>query len=362
MVFVSWWLALVVLGGLVGLFVVYKREMLQKYLVKQPSLRVAHSARITALPEYKRVRARYRRGIVALLILFSLSVLASLVLVARPATQNLVTPAEKSRDIMLCLDVSGSMSSVDAKLVDIFLGLVHQFRGQRVGLNIFNMNVSQVFPLTDDYDLIEEQLAYAKKMFTLDKNTASEDELTEYYGFVTGANGSGMKLGDVTDGEFPASNAGIGLAGCVRHLGENEAKRSQSVVLATDNELSGDPKNVVVSVEQAMLFAKQKGVRVYSLDPGVYNEYTEQVDATVTDNLSGEHAVLKNYTLLTSGNYYRLSSTDILPDVIAQISKQEAALFVGESQYAVTDAPLVPFVILLVSVVGVFVVFWRLKL
>lgn len=299
---------------------------------------------------------------IALSILFVAGFASSLLLGSRLATQSLVTPSEKNRDIMLCLDVSPSMTSVDVKLVETFEKLARDFQGQRIGLDIFNINGSQVFPLTDDYDLIQERLAYAKKILSREKSKMNDDELTEYYDFLRGSGGSGMKLADVSNDEFPASNAGLGLAGCVRHLGDNPSGRSQSVLLATDNELSGEREKVIITTPQAMVLAKQKGIRVYAIDPGVYSETASVTHSGDADNLYGEHAALKNYAILTAGEYYRLSSVDIVPDVIARISKQEAKLFVGDMQLAVADAPLPGFIALTTSIAGILFVLWRLRL
>ncbi|QQR51506.1 hypothetical protein IPF89_01580 [Candidatus Saccharibacteria bacterium] len=84
---------------------------------------------------------------------------------------------------------------------------------------------------------------------------------------------------------------------------------------------------------------KTKNIRVYSLDPGVYNDATRQSDPNEPDTSFKEHETLKLYTIMTSGAYYRLSSVDVISDVVQKISQQEAKLFVGESQYTTTDTP-----------------------
>lgn len=59
---------------------------------------------------------------------------------------------------MLCLDVSGSMAEVDMEILDTFLELTDDFKGERIGLTIFNASPVQVFPLTDDYEFVKEHL------------------------------------------------------------------------------------------------------------------------------------------------------------------------------------------------------------
>lgn len=362
MVLIYWWVAVIGVAGILGTVILYRQKRLGRFTEQRQAIKVAHSSRITSLPEYQTVQKAYRRWLMGLTALFVIGIGAALLLASRPAAQSLVTPAEKNRDIMLCLDVSGSMSSIDAKLAETFQKLVKDFEGQRIGLDMFDANVSQVFPLNDDYALIGEQLALLKKYVTVNKDNASDSEMTDYYNFFTGTRGSGMKAGGLTSSDFPSSNAGLGLAGCVRHLGDNQTNRSQSIIFATDNELYGDRTKAIISTTQAMMLAKQKGIRVYAIDPGVYNEASNQSDNTIADNYAGEHAVLKNYAIMTSGAYYRLSSVDIVPDIISQISKQEAKLFTGDSQYAASDAPLPGFILLLLTTAGLVFVVWRLKL
>ncbi|MET3718645.1 MULTISPECIES: VWA domain-containing protein [unclassified Arthrobacter] len=76
-----------------------------------------------------------------------------------------ITPEQRNRDIMLCLDTSGSMSSADAAVVEVFGVLAKEFDGERIGLTIFDSSAVQVFPLTDDYGYVQEQLQMADDAF-----------------------------------------------------------------------------------------------------------------------------------------------------------------------------------------------------
>lgn len=375
MVLIYWWIWLLWLGLAVALFTLHRKGLLKKWLPKSKlkTVRVAHSERITSLPEYKTRKRAYSRLLRIFMTVSLIGLLSAMILSSRPATQSLVTPAQTNRDIMLCLDISGSMTNVDVELVGTFQRLVQDFKGQRIGLDMFNYNSSQVFPLTDDYDLINEQLAYAKKMLPIGEKLTgyfngansgvSDDEQTEYYNYIAGASSTGLSsYNGGENGWAPSSNAGIGLAGCAQHLGENLSGRSQSVILATDNELGGVEESAVITTKQAMMLAKQKGIRVYAIDPGVYDSVSNASNADTADNYAGEHAILRTYALATGGGYYRLSSTDIVPDVISKISAQEAKLFTGDSQYAASDAPLPVFIVLFIAVLGTVMLGWRLKL
>lgn len=362
MVLMYWWLLIPWALLFVVLFVLFRIGSVRRRPAKQQLVKVAHTQRITRLPEYLARNKAYRRWLWVVLIVGLLGVLSAVILSSRPARQNLVTPAQTNRDIVLCLDVSGSMTNVDIELVKTFEQLVNEFAGQRIGLDIFNFNNSQVVPVTDDYTLVKEQLAYAKKMLAIDPFSSDLDVTSERTIFLAGTQSFSITTSDGRSFFSPSSNVGVGLAGCAQHLGENLSGRSQSIVLATDNELGGIEENAMISTKQAMMLAKQKGIRVYALDPGVYDQEANKSSAGTADNYSGEHAVLKSYALTTGGAYYRLSSVDVVPDIITKVSEQEAKLFVGDAQYAATDTPLPGFIILFISVVSLSVITWRIQL
>ena len=75
---------------------------------------------------------------------------------------------------MLCLDVSGSTLPYDREVIDTYRTLVDNFKGERIGLSIFNSTSRTVFPLTDDYELVSEQL---DKTSTILKGVESQDDI-----------------------------------------------------------------------------------------------------------------------------------------------------------------------------------------
>ena len=105
---------------------------------------------------------------------------------ARPVELTTIRPEQRNRDIMLCLDTSGSMSSADSAVVQVFAELAKEFDGERIGLTIFDSSAIQVFPLTDDYEYVQEQLKLAKDAFDGEPGSA---------GFLDGTwNGRGSSL------------------------------------------------------------------------------------------------------------------------------------------------------------------------
>ncbi|MFZ1258178.1 MAG: hypothetical protein WAQ25_01790 [Candidatus Saccharimonas sp.] len=359
MVLKHWWMIVIWLAIVGLLYQLYRSGKLASWAkTSTPRVKVARSERITGLPIYAQIKARYRRWLLAVLACLFAAITSTMVLTARPASQSIVSAAQLNRDIILCLDVSGSMLPVDAKIVETFEKLVNDFKGQRIGMDIFNGLNSQFFPLTDDYDLVKEQLAFAKKELKKDPFGQGEvnEELRKHLNFIAGT------LAAVsTSNVMPNSNVGLGLAGCIGHLGDNKTGRSQSIILATDNELSGDPtdkESIIISTPEAMMLAKKKSIRVYSIDPGV----TDPAAGGASDTPLREHAELKLYSIATGGGYYLLSQHGVVPDVINKISQQEEKLFVSDPQLAYADSPMVPIIIASLALLGLVALTWRLKL
>lgn len=296
------------------------------------ALPVAHSNRLINLPEYVAALKKYRLLINGTVGLLSVSLLSAIILTARPATVSVITPVQQNRDIMLCLDASGSVLREDTTLIDRFSSIVNGFSGQRFGLTLFNSSAVTVIPLNDDYQLTSKQLKIAAQAFKAQKG----DNFTQLTNGTLAGFSSGTSL--VSDG----------LTSCVDSMGTNSGHRPQSIILATDNEVNGTP---IVDTLQAVALAKQHNIRIFAIDPGVSDS-----------SLAGDHAQLKVITKETGGAYYSLSNLDNVNSVISDISAQQSGNFVGLPQYATNDDPQ-PFLygatLLTIITLGLL---WRLEL
>jgi Ca-activated chloride channel family protein len=347
MAIIYWWLLPIWLLGIAS-YVVYTRKKITSTR-RRAVITVAHASRFTEMSSYKKIEQNYRRLVRIIVLGAVIAICGTILLSTRPARQTLIKPEQRNRDIMLCLDVSGSMFEVDAKLFERFEQLVNGFAGQRIGLAVFNETAVSIFPLTDDYDLMREELRIGFNGFS----TATADTYgninppdfgtPEYddYLHITG----GTRL----SGEG-ASLAGDGLASCIGRMGNNETKRSQSIIFATDNEVNGEQ---IVTTSQAAAFAKEKSIRVYAVDPGMYYD----------DNLSQkDHDELRQSVLTTGGAYYKLDDPSTIPDVINKISEQEATYYAGTPELASADSPGVLIVVVLVSLSVIIVISQRLNI
>ena len=296
---------------------------------------VAHADRLTALPEYQAALRRHRRWLLLAGAACALLLASTAVAAARPVDVATTRPEQHNRDIMLCLDASGSMSSADAAVVDVFSGLARQFNGERIGLTIFDSSAIQVFPLTDDYAYAQEQLQLAKDAF--DGKPGSS-------GFLDGTwSGRGSSL--IGDGLASCLNSFQGSAGA----GGTAPQRSRSVVLATDNFLSGTP---IMTLDQAAQLAKDRSVRVYALNPG-------DVDYGTAADQPG--ARLRSAAESTGGSYYALDNPEAIAGIVAGVEKTETAAIQGAPRAVVTEVPGVPLAAAVLSALVLCAALWQVQ-
>ena len=278
---------------------------------------VANSSALTALPEYRRALRVHRIRMAVLAVSAVLLGGAALIGAARPLDTTIERPETRNRDIMLCLDISGSMAAYDAELVTTFKRLVTSFEGERIGLVIFNSSAATVFPLTDDYDFINEELDVAGRALAGDADLES---------FFAGTfNGRGTSL------------IGDGLATCVSSFDRVDTQRPRSVVFATDNHLAGRP---IIDLDEAAELAKAKGVRVYGLNPE-------------EDGVDREAAEMRQVVEGTAGRYFAMSDTSAIGGIVEAVQTQEAALIDSAARALYTDNPALPIALAGVGLVGV---------
>ncbi|MFF1879915.1 VWA domain-containing protein [Pseudarthrobacter sp. NPDC058196] len=296
---------------------------------------VAHADRLTALPEYQAALRRHRRWLLVAGTACALLLASTAVAAARPVDVATTRPEQHNRDIMLCLDASGSMSGADAAVVDVFAGLARKFNGERIGLTIFDSSAIQVFPLTDDYAYAQEQLQAAKDAF--DGKPGSS-------GFLDGTwSGRGSSL--IGDGLASCLNSFQGAPGA----GAAGPQRSRSVVLATDNFLSGSP---IMTLDQAAQLAKDRSVHVYALNPG-------DVDYGAGADQPG--ARLRAAAESTGGSYYALDSPDAVAGIVAGVEKTETAAIQGAPRAVVTEVPGVPLGAAVLSALVLSAALWQVQ-
>ncbi len=301
---------------------------------------LANTKKVKDLPEYKAALRRYHLLLLAVGMLFVVMFSTVAVVAARPVSVNTSKPEYDNRDIMLCLDVSGSMNKYVEQLLEYFANLLDDFKGQRVGLTVFDSVYLTIAPLSDDYDL----LADIFKEFREDP-----------FGY-TSALYSASAEG--------SSAIGQGVVGCVNSFDKlDEQERSRSIILATDNLDSAGRK---VTLAQAANYAKRYDIAIYGLSTNEYRSQSE-IDRSSNEYESDYLKEFRESVLGTGGSYYAFSSWSdnnpvVVSEIVDQILAQAAARYEGAETLVRNDAPLIPTIIAIVSMIGLFVIIWRLSL
>ncbi|MGF3057390.1 vWA domain-containing protein [Microbacterium sp. YY-01] len=287
---------------------------------------LSRAERLRSLPSFRRAVQRRMLALTAIVVVGVAAMAVAGVIAARPQVAQTIQPENTSRDVMLCLDVSGSMADVDVEVLSIFEELTDGFEGERIGLMIFNSSSVQIFPLTDDYDFVREHLANIRKSFDY------ADVTPEHWVGTLNAPG--------------ASLIGDGLASCAMRFDHGDDDRARSIIFATDNEPNG---TAIVTLEEAAQYAAERGIRVYSINP---------VDGKDADNTSE----LADAAALTGGEGFALRDTATVDAIIDEVHKQEASLMRGEAQVVRNDAPGLWIAALLTLIGGFVVLLWRVRL
>lgn len=287
---------------------------------------LARAERLRGLPSFARAIKRRRIALAAALTLGIVAMGVGGIAAARPMAAQTIQPVNTSRDIMLCLDVSGSMAEVDMEILDTFLELVDDFEGERIGLTIFNASPVQVFPLTDDYEFVKAHLKSLRDSFD------SWDVMPEYW--VGTMNGAGSSL------------IGDGLTACAMRFDHEDEERSRSIIFASDNEELGDS---IVTLSEAAAYATSKGVRIFAINPvaGASTLLTEE---------------MRQAAASTGGEMYELRGTTTVGDIVEKVQEEDASALQGDVQIVWTDDPNLWITLLAGLAVAFLLVLWRVRL
>ncbi|WP_143082732.1 VWA domain-containing protein [Cellulomonas sp. KH9] len=290
---------------------------------------VANTDDLRRVPALRAWRVRYRALRVTLALAVATAAVAAAVLAARPVTVQERTRELANRDIVLCLDVSGSMLRYDEQVVATFERLVAGFTGERVALSVFDSTSSTVFPLTDDYALVTDQLRIAREAFAAPGSGAAE----ELFRGTGGIEGQASLIGD-------------GVASCTLLFDQHDADRSRSMVLATDNEVWGDP---VYTLSEAADLAAARGVVLHALYPA----HRDMGAATP--------AALRAAAEGTGGTFAAAEDADAVPAILAQVQQAQLAAMEADPEQVVTDDSDVWVWLLYGAGLAVVVLAWRVR-
>lgn len=213
---------------------------------------------------------------------------------ARPQTRNVQNRTRgEGIDIVLCLDVSGSMRSRDfyPDRLEVAKEMAASFVKSRpidqIGLVIFSGEPFTQFPLTTDHPSLVQQI-------------------------------EGLRSGMLEDGTV----IGEGLATSVNRLTQSKAK-SKVIILLTDGK-EEPPETRLIDPYTALEIAKAQGVKVYTI--GMMARAGATVGEGGSDRKTDiflDEALLKRIATQTHGQYFRAADKEGLQEIYKQIDRLE---------------------------------------
>lgn len=254
------------------------------------------------------------------LFVFRLLALSSLIVaMARPRTVDMSnkTKTTKGIDIVMAVDLSGSMLAKDLKpnrmeaLKRVAADFVEERPNDRIGLVVYASEAYTKIPVTSDKAIILEAIKSIKYDNVLQDGTA----------------------------------IGVGLATAVNRLKDSKAK-SKVIILLTD----GVNNAGFIEPETASDIAKQYGIKVYTIGIGT-NGMAEFPYAIAPNGqflfqmmqVEIDEQLLKSIARKTNGKYFRATSNSKLAEIYASINKMETTE-VEELKFYDYDEKFRPFV------------------
>jgi len=228
-----------------------------------------------------------------------LALTALIVAMARPRTVDVSnkTKTTKGIDIVMAIDVSGSMLAKDLKpnrmeaLKKVASSFVDERPNDRIGLVVYASEAYTKTPVTSDKAIIQQAIESIKYDNVLQDGTG----------------------------------IGMGLATAVNRLKDSKAK-SKVIILLTD----GVNNAGFIEPETASDIAKQYGIKVYTVGIGT-NGMAEFPYAIAPNGqflfrmmqVEIDEQLMKNIARKTDGKYFRATSNSKLEEIYAAINKLE---------------------------------------
>jgi Ca-activated chloride channel homolog len=277
------------------LFLLLLMPILAGWYISRVNRQVA-SMRVSSLQRFQNT-ASWKRTVRHLGLLFRLLALSCLILaLARPQVHNDQKKAEgEGIDIVLCIDVSGSMLAQDFEpnrleaAKEVAAEFVAARPTDRFGVVIFAGESFTQCPITADHEVVRAQVY-------------------------------GIKGGFMVDG----TAIGSGLATSVDRLRSSESK-SKVVILLTDGENNGgliDPKT-------AKEIAKSLGVKVYTIGVGSEGFAPTPVQTPgggiimQQEKVNIDEKLLNEIARETGGKYFRARGNEGLKGIYQEIDQLE---------------------------------------
>ncbi|MFP9116773.1 vWA domain-containing protein [Flavobacterium sp. RNTU_13] len=236
-------------------------------------------------------------------VLFALRLMAlsfMIVAMARPRTVDVNSKTRTSMgiDIVMAVDVSGSMLAKDFKpnrlegLKRVAEDFVDNRPNDRIGLVVYAGQSYTKIPVTSDKELVKEAI----------RSIQYDDQVME--------DGTGI---------------GVGLATAINRLKDSKAK-SRIIILLTD----GVNNSGFIDPRMASDMAKEYGIKVYTIGIGTNGQammpYAKDESGKLLYQMAPvqiDEGLMKEIAKKTDGTYFRATSNSKLKSIYDQINKLE---------------------------------------
>lgn len=326
-----------IIGAFIILFVWRKRKKFKNGII------VANTKYVKKTRYYKSLMLKYRIYNILIKAVCVLLIITCAILTARIYKTDKEEKEEYNRDIMLCMDVSGSVWDLDSEIIDTFIDLVSKLKDERFGLSAFNSSPVNIIPLTSDYNYAITILKELKKSFE-PWNKATKiyrsDRITVF------DPNADVPIINAFEGAFDGDGSsliGEGLAYCASTFKKDD-DRTKIVILTTDDEVQGSQ---IISVPEAANYSKSVNVKVYPIG-------TKAIK-------SAQRQELIEVANITNGNYYDFNAVST-SDIVDRIQKLNKTAIVKNVAVTKKDLPeiIVPYLFYILP--ALFVLEWRVRI
>ena len=233
-----------------------------------------------------------------------------------------------NRDIVLCLDVSTSMVRIDSSVLTTFSEILEDFDGERVGIVAWNSAAQTIVPLTDDYELLRDQLSELGDVLDIDpENVTYKQQLAyqEAFGGTVNTSINGSSL------------AGDGLASCAQAFDNQGLERSRSIILATDNQVIDPDKEQIYPMPDAVNLLAERKIRLFSIYGADEDQpYQDLLDKTPEESREELKTVTEEQG---KGRFYDVEDSGTGGQIVKELEKTEVSALGGRKQTRRTDVP-----------------------
>ena len=332
-------------------------HIIRRKIKYKGGIKAANTSFVKELDIYKKRKKLYLFVSIVLEACIIISMIASFVLVARPARKETVNNGTKKRDIFLCMDVSYSIYELNYELVENLEGVVAGLDGDRFGICIFNTSSVLYVPMTDDYDFVISKLEEIKEYFVLQKEYMDKfyDPQTGYIQYDESEYADYMEMQEkldfydagtlVNNYTKGSSLIGEGLASCMYSFPRLEDEdRTRIIIMSTDNSQEQLMKPLV-ELDEAADICKKNDIKVFGIFPN-----RDNWSGMNTTDYDIDERELKKSVEKTGGKFYKQSESLSVDDIVADIEHEEALEVEEVTITKINDQPKWPVIILMIAV------------